>query len=234
MLISGVQKFTMIDYPEKVAAIIFTPGCNMRCKFCHNKEFVLPEEIKELRSSFIPQEAVLNFLETRKGKLDGVVISGGEPTIQPDLKDFIISVRKMGFLVKLDTNGNLPNVLKELVNENLLDYVAMDVKTILENYQDLVGNLANPKKVGESIEFLKQNRIPYEFRTTIIDGVHTTDIIKEMAQLLEGSEKLYLQKFRPETTLDPKFQNKKPVSDKKMQEFVEIFRKNIEEVSIRS
>ena len=234
MLISGVQKFTMIDYPEKVAAIIFTPGCNMRCKFCHNKEFVLPEEIKELRSSFIPQEAVLNFLETRKGKLDGVVISGGEPTIQPDLKDFIISVRKMGFLVKLDTNGNLPNVLKELVNENLLDYVAMDVKTTLKNYQDLVGNLANPKKVGESIEFLKQNRIPYEFRTTIIDGVHTTDIIKEMAQLLEGSEKLYLQKFRPETTLDPKFQNKKPVSDKKMQEFVEIFRKNIEEVSIRS
>ncbi len=234
MLISGVQKFTMIDYPEKVAAIIFTPGCNMRCKFCHNKEFVLPKEIKELRPSFIPQKAVLNFLQSRKGKLDGVVISGGEPTVQPDLKDFIISVREMGFLVKLDTNGNLPDVLKELVNENLLDYVAMDVKTTLENYQDLVGDLVNPQKVSKSIEFLKQNNVPYEFRTTIIDDVHAVDIIKEMAELLKGSDKLYLQKFRPETTLDPKFQNKKPVSDKKMQEFVEIFRKNIEEVSIRS
>ncbi len=233
MLISGVQKFTMLDYPEKVAAIIFTPGCNMRCKFCHNKEFVLPEEIKKLKPSFIPQQAVLNFLESRKGKLDGVVISGGEPTVQPNLKDFIINVRKMGFLVKLDTNGNLPDVLKELVNENLLDYVAMDIKTTLENYPGLVGSLANPNNVSECIEFLKQNNVPYEFRTTIIDDVHTTDTIKEMAKLLEGSDKLYLQKFRPETTLDPKFQNKKPVSDEKMREFVEIFRKNIEEVSIR-
>ena len=234
MLISGVQKFTMLDYPEKVAAIIFTPGCNMRCKFCHNKEFVLPEEIKQLRPSFVPQEAVLNFLKSRKGKLDGVVISGGEPTVQPDLKDFIKEVRKMNFLVKLDTNGNLPDIMKELVSEGLVDYIAMDVKTTLENYKDLVGDLANPKKIEESINFLKQGTINYEFRTTIIDGVHTTDIIKEMAKVLEEADKLYLQKFRPETTLDPEFQNKKPVSDKKMQEFVKIFEKeNIHKITIR-
>ncbi len=234
MLISGVQKFTMLDYPEKVSAIIFTPGCNMRCKFCHNKEFVLPEEIKELRPSFIPQKAVLNFLETRKRKLDGVVISGGEPTVQPDLKEFIKEVRRMGFLVKLDTNGNLPDTLKNLINEKLLDYVAMDVKTVPANYKKLVGDLANPTKIIESINFLKKGSVPYEFRTTIIDGVHTIDIIKEMAKLLQESDKLYLQKFRPETTLDPKFQNKKPVSDEKMQEFVRVFENhNITEISIR-
>ena len=234
MLISGVQKFTMLDYPEKTAAIIFTPGCNMRCKFCHNSEFVLPEEIKKLRPSFIPQEAVLNFLKTRQNKLDGLVISGGEPTLQPDLKQFIIKVRELGFLVKLDTNGNLPDILKDLVNEKLVDYVAMDIKTVPEKYPELVGDMANPEKILESMNFLKQGTVEHEFRTTIIDGVHTTDIIKEMAKLLTGSKKLYLQKFRPETTLDPTFQNKKPVSDKKMREFVKIFENNnIKIVDIR-
>jgi len=229
MLISGVQKFTMLDYPEKVAAIIFTPGCNMRCKFCHNKEFVLPKEIKKIRPSFIPEKAVLNFFESRKGKLDGIVISGGEPTLQPDLRQFIEKVRKMGFLVKLDTNGNLPDIMKELVNDGLVDYVAMDVKTTLDNYESLVGNLANPDNIKESIDFLKKGNVPYEFRTTVIDGVHTKAIIKEMAQLLNGADKLYLQKFRPETTLDPKFENKKPISDNKMREFITIFeQKNIE------
>jgi pyruvate formate lyase activating enzyme len=234
MLISGVQKFTMLDYPDKIAAIVFTPGCNMRCGFCHNKEFVLPEEIKELQPSFIPQQAILNFLKNRKGKLDGLVISGGEPTVQPDLKDFIKEVRKMGFLVKLDTNGNLSDILKDLVNEKLVDYVAMDVKTTLENYTDLVGDMANPDEMSKSINFLKQGSVSYEFRTTIIDGIHPIDIIKKMAKLLEGSDKLYLQKFRPETTLDPKFQTKKPVSDKQIKEFIKIFeKKNIKEVDIR-
>jgi pyruvate formate lyase activating enzyme len=234
MLISGVQKFTMLDYPDKIAAIVFTPGCNMRCGFCHNKEFVLPEEIKELQPSFIPQQAILNFLKNRKGKLDGLVISGGEPTVQPDLKDFIKEVRKMGFLVKLDTNGNLSDILKDLVNEKLVDYVAMDVKTTLENYTDLVGDMANPDEISKSINFLKQGSVSYEFRTTIIDGIHTIDIIKKMAKLLEGSDKLYLQKFRPETTLDPKFQTKKPVSDKQIKEFIKIFEKNnIKNVDIR-
>ena len=235
MLISGVQKFTVLDYPNKLAAIIFTPGCNMRCGFCHNKEFVLPEEIKKLRPSFIPQDAVLNFLKSRIGKLDGLVISGGEPTMQPDLKEFIQEVRKMGFLIKLDTNGNLPDILKDLVNNKLVDYVAMDVKTMPEKYSELVGNMANPEKILESINFLKQGTVEYEFRTTIIDGVHTIDIIKEMAELLRNSDKLYLQQFRPETTLDPEFENKKPVSDKKMREFIKIFEQaGIEKVDTRS
>lgn len=234
MLISGVQKFTMLDYPKKVAAIIFTPGCNMRCRFCHNKEFVLPEEIKQLRPSFIPEKAVLNFLEGRKGKLDGVVISGGEPTVQPGLRQFIENVRKMDFLVKLDTNGNLPDIIKELVKDELVDYVAMDVKTTLKEYPNLVGDLVNAKNIQESINFLKKGSVPYEFRTTVIDGIHTTDIIKEMAKLMHGADKLYLQKFRPKTTLDPEFENKKPLPDKKMQEFIKIFKKEkIKKVDIR-
>lgn len=234
MLISGVQKFTMLDYPEKVAAIIFTPGCNMRCGFCHNKEFVLPKEIEKIRPSFIPEKAVLNFFESRKGKLDGIVISGGEPTLQPDLRQFIEKVRKMGFLVKLDTNGNLPDVLKNLVNNGLVNYVAMDVKTTLENYDSLVGKMANPDNIKESIEFLKQGSVPYEFRTTVIDGIHTKAIIKEMAKLMHGADKLYLQKFRPETTLDLKFENKKPISNDKMQKYMDFFKEfNIKEVAIR-
>ena len=176
----------------------------------------------------------MNFLESRKGKLDGVVISGGEPTVQPNLKQFINKVREMGFLVKLDTNGNLPDVLKDLVNNGLLDYVAMDVKTTLANYESLVGNLVKPDNIKESINFLKKGSVPYEFRTTVIDEIHTNELIKEMAELMRGADKLYLQKFRPETTLNPQFENRKPVSNKQMQEFIEICEKtNIKKVDLR-
>lgn len=235
MLISGVQPFTLLDYPDKVAAIIFTPGCNMRCRFCHNKEFVLPEEIKKMRPSFIAEKTILNFLSTRKGKLDGLVISGGEPTIQPDLKQFIIKVREMGFLVKLDTNGNLPDVLKDLVHEKLIDYVAMDVKTTLERYNNLVGNMANPQKVKESIDFLKKGSVSYEFRSTMIDGEHTEDVIRNMATLLHGAETLYLQTFRPEVTLDPLFESKRPLSQSVMESYAKIFKdQEITHVAIRA
>jgi pyruvate formate lyase activating enzyme len=234
MLISGIQQFTLLDYPDKVAAIIFTPGCNMRCRFCHNREFVLPEEVQKIRPSFIPESAVLNFLRSRMGKLDGLVISGGEPTIQPDIKQFIITVREMGFLIKLDTNGNLPDVLRELVEERLVDYVAMDVKTTLERYKELVGDMADQEKIKESIDLLKKGTVPYEFRTTLIDGVHTPEIITAMAELLAGSEKLYLQKFRPETTLDPAFENKRPVADTSIDLFIDIFKKyNIKFIATR-
>jgi pyruvate formate lyase activating enzyme len=234
MLISGVQKFTLLDYPGKVAAIIFTPGCNMRCRFCHNREFVLPEEIIKLRPSFISEKAVLNFLKKRQKKLDGIVISGGEPTVQPDLREFIEKVRTMKFLIKLDTNGNLPEKLKELVNNKLVDYVAMDVKTMPENYPELVGDLANPKNIQESIDFLKEGSVDYEFRTTVIEGIHTEEEIIRIAGLLNSADKLYLQKFRSETTLDPTFEEKGSISDKMMEKYVTILKKaNIREVGIR-
>lgn len=235
MLISGVQPLTLLDYPDKVAAIIFTPGCNMRCRFCHNKEFVLPEEIQKMRPSFISEKTILNFLRSRIGKLDGLVISGGEPTVQPDLKEFIIKVREMGFLVKLDTNGNLPDVLRSLVHEKLIDYVAMDVKTTLNRYKDLVGNMANPEKIKESIDFLKKGSVSYEFRTTMIDGEHTEDVVYEMATLLHGADTLYLQTFRPEVTLDPLFESKKPLTQSVMESYVKIFKeRGIKNVAIRA
>ncbi len=234
MLISGVQPFTLLDYPGKVAAIIFTPGCNMRCRFCHNKEFVLPDEIKKITPSFISEKSVLNFLASRIGKLDGLVISGGEPTVQPDLMQFIQKVRDMGFLIKLDTNGNLPHILKKLVTEKLVDYVAMDVKTMPDRYKELVGDLAKPENIIESIQFLKEGHVTYEFRTTVIAGIHSREIIDGMAALLRGSDKLYLQTFRPGVTLDPTFEKKKPISQIQMNEYAEIFKQaGIKTVNIR-
>ncbi len=234
MLISGVQPLTLLDYPDKVAAIIFTPGCNMRCRFCHNKEFVLPEEIQKMRPSFISEKTILNFLNSRRGKLDGLVISGGEPTIQPDLKQFITKVRDMNFLVKLDTNGNLPDVLKDLVHEKLVDYVAMDVKTTLDRYKDLVGNMAHPENIKESIDFLKKGSVAYEFRTTMIDGEHTEDVVREMATLLREADTLYLQTFRPEVTLDPLFESKKPLSQETLHSYRTIFKEfGIKNIAIR-
>lgn len=235
MLISGIQPFTILDYPDKVAAIIFTPGCNMRCRFCHNKEFVLPEEIARIRPSFIAEKVVWNFLRSRRGKLDGVVLSGGEPTAQPDLRRFVEKVRALGFLVKLDTNGSLPDVLAALVGDGLVDYVAMDVKTTPARYAALTGNGVRSEKVVESIRFLKQNRVPYEFRTTVIDGEHTPRVMREMATLLRGAHTVSLQTFRPETTLDPDFEKKKPVSARRMANYGDMLRRHgVRRVLIRS
>lgn len=233
MLISGVQKFTMLDYPDRTAAIVFTPGCNMRCKFCHNKEFVLPQEIKKIAGSFVSESSILHFLDTRKGLLDGVVISGGEPTLQKDLRAFIEKVRAKGFLVKLDTNGHRPEVVKELLDAALLDYIAMDVKTLPQNYNDLVGAGDFEKTIPESIEIIKKSGIAYEFRTTMIKEIHTPEIIEEMVGILAGSEKYYIQTFRPKNTLDPTFEKYHPFEPSEMKEICQKFAQVVDEVGIR-
>ncbi len=233
MLISGVQKFTMLDFPEHTSAIVFTPGCNMRCGYCHNKEFVLPEEIKKISSSFIDEKIVFNFLEKRKGLLDGLVISGGEPTLQRDLKSFIEKVRNLGFKIKLDTNGARFEVLKDLVESGLLNYVAMDVKTSLSKYNELVGPLIKVQDIENSINFLKENRVPYEFRTTFIKEVHSTEIIEDIKKLLSGSDKYFLQSFRSANTLEEKFQCYNAFSKGEMIELKNEFAKFIKKVDIR-
>ena len=184
MIISGIQRFTLLDFPGKIACIVFTGGCNYRCGFCHNPEFVLPEELAKLSKSFIPEVAALNFLKKRRGMLEGVVISGGEPTIMPDLEDFIMKVRDLGFAVKLDSNGNRPEVLRSLIDKGLVDYIAMDFKTSLPDYRSLVGQWADEMKLRESIELLKQGDVDYEFRTTLIREVHTPEILKIMSKTL--------------------------------------------------
>lgn len=233
MKLSAIQKFTVLDYPGKVACIAFTPGCNMRCGFCHNPEFVLPEKIRELQADFIEEETFFNFLEKRRGLLDGVVVSGGEPTIWRDLPEFLRHIKERGFLVKLDTNGNHPTMLRKLLEEKLVDYVAMDVKTSLAEYPKLVGGGVKVGNIAESIELLKAAGIPYEFRTTFIKEVHTEEVLRDMAELLSGAERYYLQTFRPGHTLNPVFAAYHPFFPEEMQELVHRFSTVVKEVGIR-
>lgn len=193
MEIHGFQKTTLLDYPEHVAATVFTGGCNFRCPFCHNAALaVTPEE-----TPLIPEEEVLAHLKKRKGILEGVCITGGEPTLQKDLKSFICKVKELGYLVKLDTNGYRPDVLRQLLEEGLLDYAAMDVKASLGNYTKAAGcPHMDLSRIRESIEILKDCRIPYEFRTTVVKGIHCAEEFEEIGALLKGCRAYYLQSYR--------------------------------------
>jgi pyruvate formate lyase activating enzyme len=205
MKLSGIQKFTLLDYPEKVACIAFTPGCDLRCKFCHNPEFVLPERLCTLAAHFISEEHFFSFLAERRGLLEGVVVTGGEPTIWKDLPEFLARIKAAGFAVKLDTNGNNPAMLKWLVAADLVDYIAMDVKTSLAAYPTLVGSSVRPEHIRESIALIRASNIDAEFRATLIREHHTETILEAMEELLSGAKRVYLQTFRPEHTLDPAY-----------------------------
>ncbi len=233
MLISGIEQCTLVDYPEKTACVIFTPGCNFRCGYCHNPEFVLPEKIIQLKNSFIPETAIFNFLNKRIGLLDGVVISGGEPTTMPDLIPFMDTLKSLGYLIKLDTNGNRPEVIKQAVDLGLVDYVAMDVKTSLSEYPALVGPGINPVALQESIAFLKTERVDYEFRSTLVKEIHSSPILNDMADLICGAKQVFLQQFRNTLTLKPAFKNFTAFSQKEMKAIASIFLKKAQKVTIR-
>jgi pyruvate formate lyase activating enzyme len=187
--IGGFQKVTLLDYPDQVACIVFTVGCNYRCPFCQNSELVLHNK------GIISEEEVLDYLNKRKGILDGVVISGGEPTVQKDLKDFIIKIKKLGLLVKLDTNGTNPELLKDLIDNNLIDYVAMDIKNDLDKYKEITINNPEINKIKKSIKLLQDSKIDHEFRTTIMKNYHTIADLQKICQLVDG-DKYYLQNFK--------------------------------------
>lgn len=233
MLISGIQPFTLLDYPGKTACIIFIPGCNFRCGFCHNPEFVIPEKIIQIKDSFISEEAVFNFLLERRGLLDGVVITGGEPTTAPDLVPFMQKIRRLGFLVKLDTNGNHPEVLEKALQERVVDYLAMDIKTSLNHYQNLVGPLIKPENIKKSINLIKNSAINYEFRSTLLKEAHSDLILEEMAELVRDSRKWFLQKFRPENTLSPAFANYHSFNDQELTAIADRFREQVQSIVIR-
>lgn len=193
MEIHGFNKTTLLDYPGHVAATVFTGGCNFRCPFCHNADLVLNPNSQPM----VSEEEVLSHLKKRRGILEGVCITGGEPTLQPDLPDFIRKIRALGYLVKLDTNGYRPEVLARLLGEGMLDYVAMDVKASPDNYQKVSGCPGlDFTRIEESIALLKECRIPYEFRTTVVQGLHTVQEFDAIGRLLEGSRVYYLQAFR--------------------------------------
>ena len=190
MKIAGLQKLTMLDYPSKLACIIFTQGCNLRCSYCQNSSLIKIKGDVE-----IPEEEIFEFLESRKKYLDGVVITGGEPTIHKDLPEFIKKIKDLGYSVKLDTNGTNPVMLKELIKKKLVDYVAMDVKNVLNEYENVVKVKINIGSIKKSISLLKQGKVKHEFRMTIIKNIHDIFKIVEVQELIGKDEVLFLQNF---------------------------------------
>ena len=194
MLIGGLQPVTLLDYPQKVAAIIFTIGCNMRCPFCYNPSLVLADGIKRL--SLISERDIITFLKKRIKYLDGVVITGGEPTLQNDLLSFCQKLKKIGYLIKLDTNGLRPHVLKKLFDDDLVDYIAMDIKGSKDNYNKSAGIKVDYNHIKKSIKLIINSKFPHEFRTTLVRGLHTKDDVVEISQMVSGADKYFLQSFR--------------------------------------
>ncbi|BFT94067.1 MAG: anaerobic ribonucleoside-triphosphate reductase activating protein [Minisyncoccus archaeiphilus] len=196
MRIGGFQKFSLIDYPGKISCIIFFSGCNFRCPFCYSSELVLPEKIAS--HPVLNQEKVLDYLETRKGLLEGVVLCGGEPTLNQDLPKIIKPLREMGYSIKLDTNGSNPDMLKKLINEHLIDYVAMDIKAPVDDgikYSLATGGFNDIRRIKESINLIKENLSDYEFRSTLVPGIHSLEDIILMAKSVGPAKRYYLQQF---------------------------------------
>jgi pyruvate formate lyase activating enzyme len=194
MLIKGLQKLTLLDFPDKMACTLFTFGCNFRCPFCHNASLVLADRATE---DVMPEEEFFAFLSRRKGILEGVCVTGGEPTLQPDLPVFLARIKAMGYAVKLDTNGYRPAVLKALVEAGLVDYVAMDIKNSLACYGETVGIRSfDTAPIEESMSYLMEDHVPFEFRTTLVRGLHTPESIRAMGERAAGQERFFLQTFK--------------------------------------
>ena len=227
MIIGGLQKLTLIDYPGKLACTVFCAGCNYRCGFCYNPELVLPDKI--MSQPKISEKEFFDFLAKRKNLLDGVCISGGEPSVNQDLPDFCEKIKNMGYFIKLDTNGSHPEMLKNLIGQKLVDYIALDIKAPPKKYIQIIG-MQNQMILGKdqsdfwlnkiveniekSIELLKQEQINSEFRTTIVPALLTKKDILKIAKWISPAEKYFLQQFRPEKTIDPELAKIKPYSQK--------------------
>jgi len=219
MIIAGLQKTTLIDYPGKIACIVFLAGCNFRCPWCYSSELVLP--LKIVKQPRISEKEVLDFLRQRQGLLEGVVICGGEPTINKELSQFIEKIKNLGYSVKLDTNGSNPKMLKDLVETKLINYVAMDIKTASESpvYKDLMTEGITIDNIRESVEFLKSGKVDFEFRTTVVNTVHRKEDFLEIAKWIGGQNVVYyLQNFRAEKTIDPGFEEIEPFKDEFLKE----------------
>lgn len=230
MRICGLQKTTLLDFPGHVAATIFTGGCNFQCPYCHNSQLISCENTEEYQ-----KEKILSFLKKRVGILEGVVISGGEPTIWPDLKDFVTLVKNMGYKVKLDTNGTNPELLKELCNENLIDYVAMDIKHDPAKYSLFYSQITNKddvlERITESKNFLINGTASYEFRTTVVKGIHSEEDIKALAKWISGCKRYFLQQYiDSEFVLDRSCSS---YSKEEMQKILDVARTYVKNAELR-
>ncbi len=226
MLIGGLQKSSLVDYPSKICTVVFTIGCNFRCGYCHNPELIKKEDC-------ISENDFFEFIKSRQGKIDAIVISGGEPTLQEDLEDFIVKCHKLNFLIKLDTNGTNPEVLENLLSKNLLNYVAMDIKAPFEKYPNITRRFLDIEKIKKSIEIIMTSGIDYEFRTTVVRSQLSIEDLTTISESIKGAKKYYLQKFNPKEVLDEKLKNEKTYSDTEFYEIARSLEKNIEKVGVR-
>lgn len=231
MQISWINKFSMIDYPNKVSCIIFTPWCNLRCGFCHNSEFVLPKLIKN--NTIIREDDLFSFLSSRKWLLDWVSICGWEPTLQKDLALFCKKIKDLWFAVKLDTNWIKPEVIKELIEKKLVDYIAMDIKNPLDNYYSITWVKEQTDNYQKSINIIKNSQVDYEFRTTVIKWIHKEEDIEDIAKFINWTKAYYLQNYRPWDTLQKDF-NWQSFTSWELTKLKQIAEKYISNVDIRS
>lgn len=244
MIIGGLQQFSLLDYPGCVSAIIFTQGCNFRCQFCYNPMLVWPDKVGKLKYARdieqqkdhpkIKEDDLFVFLKSRVGKLDAIVITGGEPCLQKDLFEFIKKIKKLGFLIKLDTNGSYPEILEKLLDKKLIDYMAMDLKAPAEKYSQTTGVAENFNNIKKSVKIIMQSGLPYEFRTTVVPGLLNKDDINEMGKIIKGARAWYLQGFKSANDLvNQDFKGRVPYNSRQMQEMAEIGRKYVKKCEVR-
>lgn len=230
MIIKGLQKLSLIDYHPYTCCVIFTAGCNFRCSFCSNRDLVLhPEKIPT-----IPNEEFYDFLVENKQLLDAVCICGGEPTIHQDLPEHIVRMRKLDYKIKLDTNGSNPDMVQNLIDKKLIDYVAMDIKAPLERYHELINVTINTQLIQKTIDLLMQNKVPYEFRTTVVPTLLDEHDFEKIGPWLAGAQRYYLQQFSNKSCLKRALEKLGPYPLERIQEFKKILEPYIKMVEIRS
>ena len=237
MQIGGVQKVSLIDWPGKISAVVFLAGCNFRCPFCHNPELVESRIYASMPR--ISRMDFFKFLKSRKGLLEGVSVTGGEPTINSDLLEFFEEIKKAGFLVKLDTNVSNSEMIKKLIDRKLIDYFAIDIKSSPEKYEKVSGVKINIKNIEKCLNIIQKSEIPFELKTTIVPSLINEEEIKKIKKWLENlgileKAKIYaIQQFRPDKTLDKSFEKIKPYSDENLKSFAKIMMQSVKKVEIR-
>lgn len=232
MQIKGLQKLTLIDYPEQIAATIFLAGCNFKCPYCHNPELVTNSREKDKKTKIYREKEIINFLKERKGFIDGVCITGGEPTLHKELPSFIKKIKKLNYAVKLDTNGTNPEMLKQLLKEKIIDYIAMDIKAPLEKYDAVVNAAVNMEDIKQSITIIKKFK-NHEFRTTVSPDLDENDIVS-ITKTIKGAKAFYLQKFVPKNCLNKNYDRKKGMQKQELEEIKNKIKKSFETCEVRA
>lgn len=232
VIIGGLQRLTLIDYPGHIAATVFTVGCNFRCPFCHNPELIISN--CQFTISNVLENDFFDFLETRQNKLEGICITGGEPTIQPDIIEFVRKIKDLGFKVKLDTNGARPDILRQLFSEKLLDFVAMDIKSSLETYNKATNSQVDIERIKLSVDLIRSSGVDYEFRTTAVPGLHDAEDFVKIGKWLACSKKYVLQAFEDKgKILDPRLLKKTKGKVLDLEEIAKKIEKYFGKVEIR-